>query len=794
MAQGAADNFPAFTLNFIFDNIKKFFTAVPVLLSLFFFMTSRYGYRCKVCAAWSVRGAVTAPLAHRGAARSRPVRRDRIFIFSILLPIFSVGQAKCRCGMSIRLRIILGFLLTTVVLAAGIMINAAFSLRQEAESSYQTAAQRQLRLMAVYVTSFLQTAERNAALLAQDQDVASAGDAFPTYKNVAVKSLFRHADLSWTARRVLEKFTRLDKGYADYAEVYAGYLDGNYASSIDNAEVAPGFDMTKRPWYVARKASPDVYGISESYRSYTGEMVFAVTHKMFDADGNFTGVLGVDVSLAGLSARFKELNFGQTGYFMLIEHTGRILSDPKHPDAAGNIIGQDIKDPGLEALQQAKDGMVAVSVGGIPMLATLRTTEYGWKIAALQAKDEIFAATYRDIRNMGLISAAITILALGLSLLIVRSINRPLDRLVGMAHQVAGGDLSVQLDGAGFYGELAALRQALAEMVQNLKNMLQTAEQKSGEAEEQTRLAKAATEEAEQARQAAERARRDGMLTAAGHLEEVVAVISAAAQQLATRIEQSDTATGASAQRLAEAATAMNEMNATVQEVAKNASDASQVSAEARARAASGADIVGQALSSIDQVQAVSLELKEDMTRLDAHAQSISRIMGVISDIADQTNLLALNAAIEAARAGEAGRGFAVVADEVRKLAEKTMTATKDVGSAIQAIQESADKSVVGMDNALKEVQTATGFASQSGEALQQIVSHVEAAADQVRAIAAASEEQSSASEEINQSIVQVNAIAAQTTEAMHQAAAAVTHLTEQAQRLQELINEMQQS
>lgn len=305
MAQGADDNFPAFTLNFIFDNIKKFFTAVPVLLSLFFFHDKPIWVQMQ-----GLRRMVRARSGDRTAcaqrrSRSRPVRRDRIFIFSILLPIFSVGQAKCRCGMSIRLRIILGFLLTTVVLAAGIMINAAFSLRQEAESSYQTAAQRQLRLMAVYVTSFLQTAERNAALLAQDQDVASAGDAFPTYKNVAVKSLFRHADLSWTARRVLEKFTRLDKGYADYAEVYAGYLDGNYASSIDNAEVAPGFDMTKRPWYVARKASPDVYGISESYRSYTGEMVFAVTHKMFDADGNFTGVLGVDVSLAGFPPASK---------------------------------------------------------------------------------------------------------------------------------------------------------------------------------------------------------------------------------------------------------------------------------------------------------------------------------------------------------------------------------------------------------------------------------------------------------------------------------------------------------
>ena len=120
----------------------------------------------------------------------------------------------------------------------------------------------------------------------------------------------------------------------------------------------------------------------------------------------------------------------------------------------------------------------------------------------------------------------------------------------------------------------------------------------------------------------------------------------------------------------------MNQMNATVQEVARNAGQASVASTDTKDKAEAGADIVQKSLVSIGQVQSVSQELKQDMLQLNTHAQAISQIMGVISDIADQTNLLALNAAIEAARAGDAGRGFAVVADEVRKLAEKTMASS----------------------------------------------------------------------------------------------------------------------
>jgi len=242
---------------------------------------------------------------------------------------------------------------------------------------------------------------------------------------------------------------------------------------------------------------------------------------------------------------------------------------------------------------------------------------------------------------------------------------------------------------------------------------------------------------------------------------------------------------------VAETATAMEEMNATVLEVAKNASQASDSSHDARNKALEGAKIVAQVVTSIGSVQTVSAAMKEDMGLLGKQAEGIGAIMNVISDIADQTNLLALNAAIEAARAGDAGRGFAVVADEVRKLAEKTMTATKEVGDAISGIQHGTKKNLENVERAVTAIEQATTLANSSGETLQEIVHLVEVSADQVRSIAAASEQQSAASEEINRSIEEVNRISSETAGAMTQSAQAVGELANQAGNLRGLIEKM---
>ncbi|SNS10021.1 methyl-accepting chemotaxis protein [Humidesulfovibrio mexicanus] len=270
--------------------------------------------------------------------------------------------------------------------------------------------------------------------------------------------------------------------------------------------------------------------------------------------------------------------------------------------------------------------------------------------------------------------------------------------------------------------------------------------------------------------------------------------VASASEELAAQIEQSSRGSDEQRERTAEAATAMEEMNSTVMEVARSAGTASDLADQAKQKAQQGADLVNQVVETISGVERQSMALKTDMTELGKQAEGIGQIMNVISDIADQTNLLALNAAIEAARAGDAGRGFAVVADEVRKLAEKTMHATNEVGDYIRAVQESARKNIQNTETATQAVQTSTQLAHRSGEALREIVGMVDSTADQVRGIATASEEQSAASEEISRSTEQINRIAAETAEAMRQSGQAVSDLARLASDLKGIISDMNKS
>jgi methyl-accepting chemotaxis protein len=279
------------------------------------------------------------------------------------------------------------------------------------------------------------------------------------------------------------------------------------------------------------------------------------------------------------------------------------------------------------------------------------------------------------------------------------------------------------------------------------------------------------------------------MMKVASDAAKIADQVAEASEELSEQVDHVSQGAEMQRNRVESTASAMTEMNATVMEVARNAGQASEQSSVTKEKAAAGAELVNNVVKSMNEINSVTVRLQNAMQDLGNQAESIGGVINVISDIADQTNLLALNAAIEAARAGEAGRGFAVVADEVRKLAEKTMSATQEVGASIHSIQQSARTNIDEVGSAVKGIGEATELANASGAALQEIVELAAANSTVVSSIATAAEEQSATSEEINRSIEEINQVVGETTEGMMQSANSVQALSNMAQELREVMD-----
>jgi methyl-accepting chemotaxis protein len=269
-----------------------------------------------------------------------------------------------------------------------------------------------------------------------------------------------------------------------------------------------------------------------------------------------------------------------------------------------------------------------------------------------------------------------------------------------------------------------------------------------------------------------------------GDINELAQRVASASEELSASSDEQARGAQQQKQQADAVATAMEEMTATVMEVAKNASKTAEAAEAANQAAETGATQVHDAVAGIKDVAESTGKLGQVLTELDGQAAEIGRIIGVINDIADQTNLLALNAAIEAARAGEAGRGFAVVADEVRKLAEKTMTATKEVENSILQIQTGSRHAMASMEETETRVADSTESTDKAGEALGHIMARIREVTGQVAQIATAAEQQSAAAEEINRNIEVIASVASEADEGASQTAQATRELAELAQSL----------
>jgi methyl-accepting chemotaxis protein len=406
--------------------------------------------------------------------------------------------------------------------------------------------------------------------------------------------------------------------------------------------------------------------------------------------------------------------------------------------------------------KQALDGyLVALEavVAQTEAIATARqemanqTTEINrLGMALAQAQDALLE---EDISQARLTQLTVATLALLIGLFaawqITRQITHPLAATLAVVRNIAAGNLTDQRH-ITRKDEIGALQQGVMSMAATLRELI-------------------------------------------GGIRDSVTQMASAAEQLSAVTEQ--TSVGMNAQKVEtdQAATAMHEMSATVQEVARNAEDAYQAASDADREARAGDAVVSEAIQQIERLADEMLRSTDAMAKLESESKRIGSVMDVIKTVAEQTNLLALNAAIEAARAGEAGRGFAVVADEVRGLAQRTQNSTEEIEQLVAALHQGTQQVAGAMHNSHSLTESSVALTRKAGLSLTHITAKVSNIQAMNQQIATAAEEQSAVAEEISRSVINVRDIAEQTATSSDETAASSIELARLGNELQAMVS-----
>ncbi|MGF6200673.1 methyl-accepting chemotaxis protein [Pseudomonas laurylsulfatiphila] len=524
---------------------------------------------------------------------------------------------------------------------------------------------------------------------------------------------------------------------------YLGDATGHFTIRPD-AKMPDGFDPRVRPWYKGAENS-STPTLTEPYiDAATGQLIISMATASKKA-GQSVGVVGGDLSLQTLIATLSARDFDGMGYAFLVSADGKILV---HPDKA--LVMKSLSEAYPKDTPRIGNGFSEVDVDGKTRIVSFTPIKglpsVNWYIGLSVDKEKAYSmlSEFRTSAVVAtIIAVAIIIALLGM---LIRILIQPLHVMTRAMADIADGEgdltkrLTIQNN-----DEFGTLGTAFNRFVERIHGSIRE------------------------------------VSSATGQVNEVALRVVAASNSSMFNSDQQ-------ASRTSSVAAAINQLGAAAQEIARNAAQASNQASDARSLAEDGQQVVDRSIVAMNQLSSMLSASSTNIESLNSKTVNIGQILEVITSISQQTNLLALNAAIEAARAGEAGRGFAVVADEVRNLAHRTQESAQQVQTMIEELQVGARESVSTMSDSQRHSQDSVEIANLAGERLNSVTLRIGEIDGMNQSVATATEEQTAVVESINVDITEINTLNQEGVENLQSTLRACSDLEQQAARLKQLV------